>query len=95
MFCVALASLALSQGAQARPDPAPKPSGVVVHLFGPDSVATHFLPTPPAHAGHGTADTGPSPGYGAILHQMFVTGDPSQAPGAAIAKGRTAERQGK
>ena len=25
-----------------------------------------------------------------ILHQMFVTGDPNQKPGANISKGRTA-----
>jgi hypothetical protein len=74
IFCAVAAFLAMSSAAGARPDPALKPSGIVIHLFGPDSV--------PAAA----ADQEPS--FGAILHQMFVTGDPTEKPGAAFPKGR-------
>ncbi len=83
IFCAAIALLALSRTAEARPVE-PKPSGIVIHLFGPDSVTTHLLPTEPASAA-------PTPRFGTILHQMFVTGDPSQKPGAAFAKGRAAD----
>ena len=34
--------LRMSRTAEARPDPAPKPSGIVIHLFGPNSVTTHL-----------------------------------------------------
>jgi hypothetical protein len=69
----AAAFLAMSGAALARPDPTPKPSGVVVHLFN--------APTPAAGAKR-------PPGWGAVLHQMFVTGDPNQKPGATLPKGR-------
>jgi hypothetical protein len=58
--------------AQARQDPTPKPSGIVVHLFSPSP---------------GTASP---PSTGGILRQMFVTGDPSKKPGAALPKGKAA-----
>ncbi|HEY1855847.1 hypothetical protein [Acidocella sp.] len=91
IFCAAAAFLAISSAAQARPDPAPKPSGVVVHLFGPNSMTAHLLPTAPAHAGGSAAApaTAAAPSsFGAVLHQMFVTGDPNQKPGASLSKGR-------
>jgi hypothetical protein len=87
IFYAAAAFLAISSAAQARPDPAPKPSGIVIHLFGTNSVTAHMLPTAPAHAGSSAAAASPS-SFGAILHQMFVTGDPDQKPGAALSKGR-------
>jgi len=85
--------------ALAHQDPSPPPSGVVVHLFGPDSVTSNILPTgsaPHAAAPGATASkTAPAGGGGYvepsvhdILHQMFVTGDPNQKPGASFAKGR-------
>ncbi len=36
--------------ATARQDPTPPPSGIVVHLFGQDSVMSNVLPTAPAGA---------------------------------------------
>lgn len=84
-----MAFLALGGAAEARPLPEPKPSGIVIHLFGPDSVTTQT----PAGGGAGKP-TSPAPDqtFGGILHQMFVTGDPNQKPGAAFAKGRAAGR---
>ena len=83
--------------AQARQTPNPPPSGVVVHLFGPDSVASGILPSgAPAPAAGGTpAPAGGGSGYvepstSDILHQMFVTGDPNQQPGQALSKGKSA-----
>jgi hypothetical protein len=41
----ALGSLAVAGAASARQDhPDGTPSGIVIHLFGPDSVSSHFLP---------------------------------------------------
>ena len=68
--------------------PTPKPSGIVIHLFGPDSVTTLCSADEPRPAG-----PPPVPSFGAILHQMFVTGDPTQKPGAAFPKGRAADER--
>jgi hypothetical protein len=94
-LCAAAALFATAGAAGARQDPPPKPSGIVVHLFGPNSVSSQFLPAAPGHAAavrgsnqapaNGAAQ---EPGFGDILHQMFVTGDPSRTPGQALAKGR-------
>jgi hypothetical protein len=85
IFCAALAFLTLSRAAEARPTPEPKPSGIVIHLFGPtDSTTTGGTGTKPANAAS-------NQNVGAILHQMFVTGDPNQKPGAAFAKGRASQ----
>jgi len=46
-----MVSLAVASPAFAR-DPAPKPSGIVVHLFGQDSIMSNVLPTAPASAGN-------------------------------------------
>jgi hypothetical protein len=73
----ALAAIALEQQAQAGREPKPVPSGIVIHLFGPDSPAGTLVPP-------GTAPT-----TGNILHQMFITGDPDRKPGAALPKGKT------
>jgi hypothetical protein len=84
----------------AHQDPSPRPSGVVIHLFGPNSVTSGMLPTvsephATAQAGGGSksapaGDTGyVTPNMHDILHQMFITGDPNQKPGAGLAKGRT------
>lgn len=95
IFCAAIAFLTLSRAAEARPAPEPKPSGIVIHLFGPDSVTAHVLSTEPAPAG-GTmtkpASAAQDPSFGSVLHQMFVTGDPAQKPGAAFAKGRASDQ---
>ena len=93
-LCIVLAALCGAGAAQARQPPNPPPSGQVVHLFGPGSVASQFLP-----GGNAAAPTGSggSSGYvepttSEILHQMFVTGDPGQKPGQAISTGRRKSR---
>lgn len=87
LFCIFAAPAA------ARVPPPPPPSGVVVHLFGPDSLSSHILP-----AGPGGQAGGPQnslggqpyvePSWGAVAHQIFVTGDPAQEGQAALAKGK-------
>jgi hypothetical protein len=53
----------------AKPQPTPTPSGIVVHLFGPDSITSNILPAAPgqnyspARTATGTA-TGAPPGAG-------------------------------
>jgi len=93
-------SLAAAQ-AFARPQPVPPPSGIVVHLFGPDSLASHILPTAPGSAPAsqtGTAagsapaaSTTSGPSWGDVAHQMFVTGDPAQEGAAALPKGKAGQ----
>ncbi len=72
--------------ALARPDPPPPPSGIVIHLFGQNSVMSNVLPTAPDAGRSDTATVSeggaPQPAYvepstGEILHEMFVTGDPN------------------
>jgi hypothetical protein len=68
MLAVALCC-GLTAAANARSNPPPKPSGIVVHLFGPDSIVSRIVPdlpgetaspTPPSHShpnsGQGAAD---------------------------------------
>lgn len=38
------------------------------------------------------ASAAQDPSFGSVLHQMFVTGDPTQKPGAAFAKGRASDQ---
>ena len=78
IFCAAVAFLTLSHAAEARPMPEPKPSGIVIHLFGSDSASK-------------PANEASDPNVGTILHRMFVTGDPNQKPGEAFAKGRASQ----
>jgi hypothetical protein len=78
----AAALAAWAAPAIARQDPSPPPSGIVVHLFGPSGVTNKILP-----AGTGSGTTA-APSTGAILHQMFVTGDPDATPGQSRPKGR-------
>ncbi len=86
--------------ALARQDPNPPPSGIVVHLFGPDSVTSHILPAgsekPPAgqaapQGGDAPVQAAPEPTVDDILHQMFVTGDPAQDSTPHFAPGRKAD----
>jgi hypothetical protein len=96
---IVIATTCWASFAAARPQPAPPPSGIVVHLFGPDSVASNFLPADGsgntaqgskaegAQAGGGAQGTGPT--MHGILHEMFVTGDPNMTPGQALSKGKT------
>jgi len=91
----------------------PAPSGVVVHLFGPQGIWANIAPatgvTQPAPAGAAPTPAAPGavasasvpapsstapapapaeqnyqePTLGAVLDQMFVTGDPNAGPGFA------------
>ncbi len=87
-LCIFSATLCGAVAAQAHQPPTPPPSGIVVHLFGPGSLATHFLPsgatTPASPNGGGYVE----PTTGDILRQMFITGDPNQKPGETLSKGR-------
>lgn len=85
-----------ARAAQARVDPTPPPSGIVIHLFGQDSVMSHVLPVAPA-SGAPAPVAGAKPAQGGgyvepsmhdILHQMFVTGDPNAPPGFSTGKRR-------
>jgi hypothetical protein len=112
-YCLKISILAMvlavqTQTALASRNPQPPPSGVVVHLFGPDSVLGNMAPAAPAGPVSGVARAVPTgaaqpPGGGAaahpgdpsmhdILRQMFVTGNPDQKPGAMLATGRAADR---
>jgi hypothetical protein len=131
-FLVLGAGPALAAGRTAPPPP----SGIVVHLFGPEGIWGNILPASPAPpsgtappsaalapaapaspapAGVATAGgppTGaapaatqasvstaaatpassaayPEPTLGAILHQMFVTGDPDRGPGFSLGRKQT------
>jgi hypothetical protein len=97
-----LAGLLLTAGftgtALAGPQPNPPPSGVVVHLFGQNSVMSNVLPTSAATAlgvpaGTTTSSSGEpaaEPTLGDIAHQMFVVGDPEHP--TKPAPGKTAPR---
>jgi hypothetical protein len=88
LVAVILVGLAASP-ALARQSPPPPPSGIVVHLFGQNSVMSQIMPTPSATAPGKQTDNGTGqskggvtqnaaePTFGGILHQMFVTGDPA------------------
>jgi hypothetical protein len=112
---VAVLLAGMASGAWARNDPTPPPSGIVIHVFGPNSLMSNILPdgaagggaepaagsggAKPAAGGTSMAAGSPSgtaaaqnypePTMDQVLHQMFVTGDPNQKPGAALATGRT------
>jgi hypothetical protein len=74
-LAAAAASLVVSAGpALARHDPVPPPSGIVVHLFGPDSITSRVLPN---DLGFASAPPAPAASNG--------TGTPVQ--GAAVAGG--------
>jgi hypothetical protein len=45
--------------AHARQPPNPPPSGIVIHLFGPNSITSNILPTAPVARAAGAASTGP------------------------------------
>jgi hypothetical protein len=107
LLTAALALGLAAAPAYARIEPTPPPSGIVYHLFGPDSITSYILPSGPsaqttpggaAPASAGTASTGaqpapasPSPTWGDVAHQMFVTGDPAQEGAAQIPKGKAGE----
>ncbi len=63
-------------GGAANEQPAPPSAGSIPPAAAVPSAAT------------GDAAGYSSPGFGPILHQMFVTGDPNAKPGAALATGR-------
>ena len=98
------AALLLPAGpALARESMTPPSSGITVHLFGPNSVLNHVLPGGGTPAAGSAANTGsaatdastPAGGggnLGAVLHEMFVTGDPNVPSSARLSKGRTGEQ---
>ncbi|WP_297492286.1 hypothetical protein [Acidocella sp.] len=80
--------------AAARPQPTPPPSGIVVHLFGPQSLSSQILPggaapdsSPEPSSGQSSSESS-GESWGAVAHQMFVVGDPAQEGRAALPKGR-------
>jgi len=96
-------SLMAAPAAQARQNPEPPPSGIVVHLFGPGSVTSNILPSaesvlaPPGAGEPAASPAGAAPAYveptaGEVLHQMFVTGDPNKPATAKLPKGRPGEQ---
>lgn len=79
--------------AWARQDPKPKPSGIVIHLFGPAETATPNVTAkgkaPIATDANSASDqSGQNPSWGDVLHQMFVTGDPTQDSKPSFPAGR-------
>ena len=90
--------------ALARPLPNPPPSGITVHLFGPDSIGSQILPDGASTTGgakpSGGADVAPAsqarpePTWGQIAHEMFVTGDPAQEAEPRFATGRAGQHAG-
>ncbi len=86
---VLLAALILTYAtrAEAARNTPPPPSGKVIHLFGPGSVLGDIMPTAPGAASPGApgapapAQNGQEPTMGDVLHQMFITGDPTAGPG--------------
>jgi hypothetical protein len=104
ILALALACVpAFIPAAQARQNPEPPPSGIVIHLFGQDSIMSNILPTAPAvqpAVPAATSSVSPAPASALapstgdqepslhdILHQMFVTGDPNAPPG--FSRGKT------
>jgi hypothetical protein len=88
--------LLAAKPAAARQNPTPPPSGIVIHLFGQDSLMSNVLPdmaspAAPMPTGNVAAPGATAPGaaqssndveptLGDVLHQMFVTGDPNDPP---------------
>ncbi len=98
-------AIGAASAALARQDPPPPPSGIVVHLFGQNSIMSNVLPTQPVRVpakpdtgseaaspatGVAPAATYVEPSMGDVLHQMFVTGDPNSPPKPST--GRSVQR---
>ncbi|MCB5943396.1 hypothetical protein [Acidocella sp. KAb 2-4] len=89
------AALLLPAGtALARESMTPPSSGITVHLFGPNSVLNNVIPGGDGGNGGATASTpengaSAAPDNGSLLHEMFVTGDPSVPSSARLSKGKT------
>jgi hypothetical protein len=78
-----VALVGLAGPALARQNPTPPPSGIVVHLFGPNSIASNILPTmpmpgPAASPAPATMPSGPGAAANPAIAQ-------SAAPAAADA----------
>jgi hypothetical protein len=85
---LAAPALALGLGlapAYARQPPPAPPSGIVIHLFGPNSVTSHFLSPEPAAAPAGTTAAG-APAGSASASTTDVAGS---APAASTESGPT------
>lgn len=79
----------VASGAQASRNPTPPPSGIVVHLFGPDSIMSHVAPglpgeTAPAASGGGSAAVQRPAGQSAG-GQVSPAAPGAAAPGASQA----------
>ena len=92
-----LASL-IALPAMAGRDPVLKPSGIVIHLFGPNFMTdsnspSGTAPSQPASGGLSSANPAanqPEPTMSQVLHQLFVTGDPAQDSTPHFLHGRAA-----
>jgi hypothetical protein len=79
----------MAPGAQAARNPTPPPSGIVVHLFGPDSIMSHVAPglpgeTAPAQTGGANAAVQPPAGQSAG-GQVSAGAPGVETPGASQA----------
>jgi hypothetical protein len=92
--------------AHASRNPTPPSSGIVVHLFGPNSIMSNITPDLPGETAKPAApvqppgstassassvETSDDPSWHDILHQMFIVGDPEHPN--MPAGGRPTERQ--
>lgn len=99
MRIVAFACLAslITLPAMADRTPQPKPSGITIHLFGPDLVTTDNSPTSTSSNGSQAAAGSPQaaqpePTMSQVLHEMFVTGDPAQDGKPQFPRGKQASQ---
>jgi hypothetical protein len=73
----------VASGAQAARNPTPPPSGIVVHLFGPDSIMSHVAPGLPGE----TAPAAPAPSGGGSAAVQQPAGQSAGGQMSAAAPG--------
>lgn len=100
-----LASL-IALPAMADRNPQPKPSGITIHLFGPNLITTSNPSSDSSASGeaasgqgagqsatiNGTSAAQPEPTMSEVLHEMFVTGDPADKGKAQFPRGKAASK---
>jgi hypothetical protein len=107
LIAVVTLLIASAGTAHAYRNPEPPPSGVVVHLFGPNGIFSDLpgesaKPSTPGQSTDATTpgsapaattgvETSEDPSWHAILDQLFIVGDPNDPPKPA--SGRPGERQ--